>query len=241
MQRLQSVRKVMTIRAFFFLILLLPIWAQAQTDAYDWQIWSGFAIENYDIRRLNLGYSYQNRLDRNVSRVRGHYSSLDASYKWKKHYRLLASVRFASSNRWDKLRWSLGVSRSFNLLSNTTFKLRALWQYQSLPGSEIRYGINVPQQNYRLRFTLRQKLIKKTWLNLHTEPLWRAEPGSFEFNRLRSTIQLERSLPGPWVMTLGYLRQNGFNRSTNMQAIVLEVQFYFKLRKRRCLLLNVPI
>jgi hypothetical protein len=127
------------------------------------------------------------------------------------------------------------------LLSGTTVKLRALWQLQAFPGSDIRYGINVPQQNYRIRFTVRQKILKKTWINLHTEPLWRAEPGTFEFNRIRSTVQLERSLPGPWSLTLGYLRQNGFNRGTNMQAIVFEVQYFFKLRKRRCLLLDIKI
>ncbi len=135
----------------------------------------------------------------------------------------------------------MGISRSFDLLSGTTVKLRALWQLQAFPGSDIRYGINVPQQNYRCRFTVRQKIFKKTWINLHTEPLWRAEPGTFEFNRIRSTVQLERSLPGPWSLTLGYLRQNGFNRGTNMQAIVFEVQYFFKLRKRRCLLLDIKI
>jgi hypothetical protein len=231
----------MMIRGILFLLLFAPLVLYSQSDSYDWQLWSGFSIENNDFKRLDLGLSYQNRLDREFSRIRGHYTTLDASYKWRKKIRLLAAVRFASSDRWDKLRLSMGISRSYDLLSGTTVKLRVLWQLQAFPGSDIRYGINVPQQNYRIRFTVRQKILKKTWINLHTEPLWRAEPGTFEFNRIRSTVQLERSLPGPWSLTLGYLRQNGFNRGTNMQAIVFEVQYFFKLRKRRCLLLDIKI
>ena len=231
----------MMIRGIVFFWLFAPLYLYSQSDSYDWQLWSGFSIENNDFERLNLGLSYQNRLDRDISRIRGHYTTLDASYKWRKKIRLLAAVRFASSERWDKLRLSMGISRSFDLLSGTTVKLRALWQFQAFPGSDIRYGINVPQQNYRCRFTLRHKIFKKTWINLHTEPLWRAEPGTFEFNRIRSTVQLERSLPGPWSLTLGYLRQNGFNRGTNMQAILFEMQYFFKLRKRRCLLLDIKI
>ncbi|MFN5371547.1 MAG: hypothetical protein ACK5B6_08810 [Bacteroidia bacterium] len=231
----------MMIRGILFLFLFAPLYIHSQSDAYDWQLWSGFSIENNDINRLDLGLSYQNRLDRAISRVRGHYTTLDASYKWRKKVRLLAAVRFASSERWDKLRLSLGATQSFELLSGTTIKFRGLWQIQAYPGSEIRYGINVPQQNYRFRFSLRQKILKKTWLNLHTEPLWRAEPGILEFNRIRSSVQLERALPGPWSLTLGYLRQNGFNRGANMQAIVFEVQYFFKLRKKRCLLLDITI
>lgn len=229
------------IRGLRLFFLFVPLCLHSQSDSYDWQLWSGFSVENYDFDRLNLGLSYQNRVDRDFTRIRGHYTTLDASYKWRKKIRLLAAVRFASSDRWDKLRFSMGISRSFDLLSGTTVKLRALWQFQTFPGSDIRFGINVPQQNYRCRFTVRHKILRKTWINLHTEPLWRAEPGTFEFNRIRSTVQLERSLPGPWSLTLGYLRQNGFNRGTNMQALLFEVQYFFKLRKRRCLLLDIKI
>lgn len=231
MPRLQSVHKAMTIKKLLCLLLMSPCFASAQTDAYDWQIWSEVSLDYNEIPKLDLGLSFQNRLDQQLTRLRGNYITLDASYKLGKGLRALAAIRGATSSRWDKLRFSAGLSRSVDFGKTTSFKIRTLIQHQVFAGSDVRYSLNLPQQNYRIRLTLRQKLIKKTWLNVHTEPMWRSEGNAFGFYRLRSSLQIERALPGPWTMNVGYMIQQGFNRSSNFQALIAGISFNLKPKR----------
>jgi hypothetical protein len=222
----------MMIKRFAIALFLWPVSLFSQQDAYDWQLWSEASVEYKQIPKLDLGLSFQNRLDRNVTRLRGNYLTLDASYKLGKGFRVLAAVRGASSARFDKLRFSAGLSRGFEFGKATSIKIRGLVQHQVFAGSDVRYGINVPQQNYRVRISLRQKLIKKTWLNVHSEPMWRKEGSEFGFYRLRSSVQIERSLPGPWTVNMGYMIQQGFKRGSNVQAVLIGVGYELKFKAK---------
>jgi hypothetical protein len=204
----------------------------AQETPYDKQLWSGLNVEFNEISKLDLGLSYQSRFDRNIQRFRGSYITANASYKLKKGFRWVVAMRAASSPRFDKLRFSGGFTKNFELGKSTSIKLRALWQYQMLSGSDLRYGLNVPQQNYRFRISIKQKIARKTWITLQTEPLWRKELQAIHINRLRSSVQIDRSLPGPWSVSMGYIIQQGLGRGTNFHGLLCEISYELKFKKK---------
>jgi len=218
-------------------IILIYFWGHsvlfAQENRYDRQLWSGLNVEFNDIKKLNLGLSYQSRFDKNIQQFKGSYVTAEAAYKLGNGIRVLGAVRGASSARWDKLRFSAGLSKNIDLGKWTELKLRALWQYQVFSGSDVRYGLDVPQQNFRFRVSLKQKIARKTWVTLQTEPLWRNELREVALNRLRTSLQLERSLPGPWSVTLGYINQIGFNNSSNAHILLLGIGYELKFKPKR--------
>ena len=217
-------------------IILIYFWGNsvlfAQENRYNRQLWSGLNVEFNEIKKLNLGVSYQSRFDRNIQRFKGSYVTTEVAYKIGNGIRLLGAVRGASSLRWDKLRFSAGVSKNFEFGKLTELKLRALWQYQVFSGSDVRYGLDTPQQNYRFRVSIKQKIARKTWIILQTEPLWRKELREVALNRLRTSLQLERSLPGPWSVTLGYMNQIGFNKSSNAHVLLVGVGYELKFKPK---------
>jgi hypothetical protein len=204
----------------------------AQKTPYDKQLWSGINLEFNEIKKLNLGLSYQSRFDRNIERFKGSYVTAEAAYKFGKGIRLLGAIRGASSARWDKLRFSAGLSKNFELGKRTELKLRFLWQYQVFTGSDVRYGLEVPQHNYRFRLSIKQKIAQKTWITLQTEPLWRKELQEVNLNRIRTSLQLERSLPGPWSVSLGYMNQIGFNGNSNVHALLVTMVYELKFKSK---------
>jgi hypothetical protein len=222
----------MMTKRFLWISFLFPFFALGQGDYYDWHIWSEATVEYKELPKLDLGIGFQNRLDQNITRLRGNYLTLEASYKLGMGIRLVVGLRGATSPRWDQLRMSGGFSRGFNVGKNTSIKCRFLFQHQVFSGSDARYGLNLPQQNYRLRLSFRQKLIKKTWFILHTEPMWRGVPSEIYFLRIRSSAQIERSLPGPWSVNAGYMLQVGFNGAANFHAGLLGVTYELSFKPK---------
>jgi hypothetical protein len=215
----------MMIKRLLICGFFLPLSVSAQLGNYDWHLWTEANVEYKELPKLDVGLGFQNRLDQNISRLRGNYLTLEASYKVGKGIRLIAGMRGATSPRWDQLRFSAGISRGFDFGKNTSLKFRLLFQHQVFSGSDIQYGLNLPQQNYRIRLSFRQKLLKKTWFILHSEPMWRSNNDNFYFIRIRSSAQIERSLPGPWSIYAGYLLQFGFNGAANFQGGLLGVNY----------------
>jgi hypothetical protein len=225
--------RAMMIKHFLTLIFLGCSVLFAQTTSFDRQVWTGASVDFKEIRKLDLGVTFQSRFDRNAQRLRGNYLTAEASYKLGKGFRFLGAVRGATSPRWDKLRFSTGISKNFDLGKTTTLKIRSLWQYQVFSGSEPRYGLNVPQHNFRLRVSIKQKIARKTWITLQSEPLWRKEASVVALNRLRTSLHIERTLPGPWSVTLGYMNQLGFNNSSNAHVLLASVGYELKFKPKR--------
>jgi hypothetical protein len=227
------VRKAMMTRLLLTGALLGNSILFAQSNTYDQQIWAGASIDYKEIRKLDLGVTFQSRFDRNAQRLRGNYLTAEASYKIGKGFRFLGAIRGATSSRWDKLRISTGFSKNIDLGKTTILKIRGLCQYQVFSGSYLRYGLNVPQNNFRLRVSIKQKIARKTWLTLQTEPLWRKELKKTNLYRLRSALQIEYALPGPWSISMAYIIQQGLGRSTNFNALVCNANYELKLKKKR--------
>ena len=206
----------------------------AQADQRDFHLWTAIEVNHKLNKKTELSAQFQSRFDREVNRLRGNYFSIDASHKLGKGYRLLLDARFATSSRWDKYRFGIGLQKNikFDEKGNSELKLRALYQYQFFPTADVQYGIDVPQQNCRFRASFTKKIIKKTYLTIQSEPMWRAEAGSFFFRRVRSTISVKRSLPGPWAIQVGYTRQFNFNNPADIQIVSASLSYELKRKPK---------
>lgn len=210
---------------------LLPL--NAQNIPSDVQLWSSAEITGSPAKKLDLSGSFQSRLDQNVSRLRGNYFSIEASRKIASGLRILVNARFATSNRWDRYRFGVGIQRNikWGASGKSEIKLKFQYQYQFEPGFDIRYGINTPQQNLRFKTTWDRKIIKKTILSLSVEPLWRIEASETFFRRVRYTAIVKRSLPGPWTLEAGYTYQQVYNNPG--RAHIARIGLSYELKRKK--------
>lgn len=223
--------KKLLFSAFLSTITLV---ASAQADQRDLHLWTAIEASHKLNKKIELSAQFQSRFDREVNRLRGNYFSIDASRKLGNGYRLLLDARFATSSRWDKYRFGIGFQKNIKLdeKGKSEIKLRALYQYQFFAGANAQYGLEVPQQNFRFRASFKRKIAKKTYLTIQSEPMWRTEAASFFFRRVRSTINLKRSLPGPWEIQVGYTRQFNFNNPADIQIVSTTLSYELKRKAK---------
>ncbi len=236
MPKLLLVKAEMMINKIIVLAFLIASTTvvSAQADLRDLHLWTAIEINHKLNKKIELSVQFQSRFDREVNRLRGNYFSIDASRKLGNGFRLLLDARFATSSRWDKCRFGIGLQKNikFDEKGNSELKLRALYQYQFFPTADVQYSIDIPQQNYRFRASFTTKIIKKTYLTIQSEPMWRAEAGSFFFRRVRSTVSVKRSLPGPWAIQVGYTRQLNFNNPVDIQIISTTLSYDWKRKAK---------
>lgn len=221
--------KLITLVLLGFSNLLL-----AQSIQKDLNLWTSLDLKHQPTKKIELTAQFLSRFDRNITKLNANYFSLDASRKLGNGWRFLFETRFSTSSSWDKLRFGAGFQKSFKLdsLGKSEIKFRALYQYQYSLAQDVRYGIEVPQQNFRFRLSWTKKLMKKTYLTIQSEPLWRIEAGDFFFRRVRSTASIKRSLPGPWSIELGYTRQLNFNNLSDIQIITTSISYELKKKAK---------
>lgn len=223
------------IRLYLFCcFILVTTSVSAQALRRDFNIWAGFEVKHQITKKFELSVQFQSRFRDNASQLRGNYFSIDASRKLGKGYRLLFDARFATSPNWDKYRFGLGLQKTikFDPKGNSEIKIRTLYQYQFFPSAQAIYGIDEAQQNYRFRISFNQKIFKKTYLTIQSEPMWRLQGGEFFFRRLRSAIIIKRSLPGPWTIEAGFARQLNFNRRANINIASIGISYEIKKKKK---------
>lgn len=216
-----------------FLILVffcfsVSIWAQPnQTDL---NLWTSLDIKHQPTKKIELTAQFLSRFDKNISQLNANYFSLDASRKLGKGFRFLLESRFSTSSSWDRLRFGIGFQKSLKLdsLGKSELKFRALYQYQYSLAEDVRYGLELPLQNFRLRVSWTNKIFKKTYLTIQSEPMWRSENGDFYFRRVRSNATIKRLLPGPWAIEIGYTRQFNFNDPSNIHILVTSISYELK-------------
>ena len=202
----------------------------AQSNAADLNLWTSFEVKHQPTKKVELTAQFLSRFNQNITQLNANYFSLDASRKLGNGLRILLESRFSTSYNWDRLRFGIGLQKTIKLdsLGKSEFKLRGLYQYQYSLAEDIRYGIELPQQNFRFRVSFTNKIFKKTYLTIQSEPMWRMEDGDFFFRRVRSNVSIKRLLPGPWSIELGYTRQMNFNDPSNFNIVTTAVEYEFK-------------
>lgn len=219
-------------RVLRFAFLLFPALANAQLS--DQATWLSLEVKREISRKIDLEISQQIRLDRNSTRLRGSYSNLDLSYKLGNGWQALAEARFSTSARWDRLRYGAGVSKrwKFTGKGKPEMRIRALFQRQFHLLSDPEFGINPPQNNYRIKLGYERKLISKTRFTVFAEPMWRSEAGSTFARRLRLGLQINRSLPGPFSLSLGYVWQRNLNVPRTFHIVQAGLSFNWKRKAK---------
>lgn len=192
--------------------------------------WFTFELNRELSKKVSAEFSQQVRLDRNNTRLRGLYTNADFSYKLGKGWRALAEVRYSTSARWDRIRYGAGLQKRWKLKGKqkAEVRLKGLFQRQFHWLSDPTFGINPPINNYRIKLGYEQKLIPKTRLGVFVEPMWRTERGETFARRFRAGLQLNRALPGPFNVTLGYMWQRNINVIRNFHILQLTLSFNWK-------------
>jgi hypothetical protein len=221
-------------RLLFFAFVCSTINLSAQSNSADLNLWTSFDVKHQPTKKIELTAQFLSRFDKNITQLNANYFSLDASRKLGNGLRLLFESRFSTSSSWDKLRFGIGFQKSIKLdsLGKSELKIRGLYQYQYSLAEDIRYGIELPQQNFRLRISWTNKIFKKTYLTIQSEPMWRSEDGDFFFRRVRSNVSIKRLLPGPWSIELGYTRQINFNNPSNINILTTGVSYEWKKKTK---------
>lgn len=214
--------------AFFF----LPIVANAQLS--EQATWISFEVKREVSKKIDLELSQQIRLDRNSTRIRGHYSNVDLSFKLGKGWQALAEARFSTSARWDRIRYGAGLSKRWKLggKGKPELRLRVLFQRQFHLLSDPEFGINPPQNNYRIKLGYERKLIRKMRLMAYAEPMWRSEASETFARRIRLGLQLNRSLPGPFNLSLGYVWQRNLNMLRTFHIVQAGISMNWKRKTK---------
>lgn len=213
------------LRLAFF---ILPIVANAQRS--EQATWLSLEVKREVSRKIDLELSQQIRLDRNSSRIRGHYSNVDLSYKLGNGWQALVETRFSTSVRWDRIRYGAGIFKRWKLggKGKPELRMRTLFQRQFHLLSDPEFGINPPQNNYRIKLGYERKLISKTRFTVFAEPMWRTEAGETFARRLRLGLQLNRALPGPFNLSLGYVWQRNLNVPRTFHIVQAGLSFNWK-------------
>lgn len=198
------------------------------------QSWWSLNAETSLSKKWSLELSEQVRLSHDPLQLRGSYTSLGLEYKLGKGWRMLGGFRFSTSARFDRLRYGLGLQKRFELGKSLKgeLRLRALYQYQHHWFSMPEYDINPPMHNIRFMARYDFKLIKKTRMSLFAEPLWRYESGELFFHRYRAGIAIERELPGPFSLSVGYTLQHVFSKPSITHIARVGLNYTFKRSKK---------
>lgn len=223
-------------KSILLLLLCVYNWGlDAQVVRRDIHLWTSVEINRKLTSKAEVSFQFQNRIDRRLNRLRGNYFSIDYSHKLRNGFKLLTDVRFATSARWDKYRIGVGIQKNFKLdtKGKNEIKLRALYQYQFFQNALPRFGIDFPQQNFRFRASFSKKIIKKTTLIIESEPMWRYEGNDFFFRRIRSSISVKKSLPGPWTLETGYTRQFNFNNRADFQIVFASLSYEWGKKNKK--------
>lgn len=218
------------IRSLVVLLLTLVAGSPVHAQSTDLQAWSTFTVKQQLTKKLSAEYAAQLRFDENLSRLRGAYYSISVEYKLMKRTYLLGEFRYSTSVRWDRFRPGIGIQRSFYPFGKKQGELRArfLYQKQLYLHSDELYGLNPTLSNYRLRFQFDRKIARKTHARIIFEPLVRSKSAETYFSRYRIGVSIVRSLPGPWKMDVGFVRQENFPKrsAANMLRIGLQLDLY---------------
>jgi hypothetical protein len=213
----------MKINPYLFLILLLST-CKLSAQSRDFQVWNALAL-NQDLKKgFDLSAQYQSRIDKDISRFRGSYISATIGYKLNKHWTAEAGIRYSTSNRWDRIRYSVGIGRSWKW-DKLELSAKAKYQYQYYLESLPEWGINPPAQNFRLKLGAEQKIIKKLKVFVSTEPMFRYKASEFYFRRVRNTVGIKWSPIKRTSFEASYIWQPQWNSDAIIQVMQFNVSY----------------
>ncbi len=223
----------MKIKQFLFLILILNTWNLSAQTPSDFQVWNALEL-NQDLRKgFDLSAQYQSRFDKNCSRFRGSYISATLGYKLNKHWAVEAGIRYSTSNRWDRIRYSVGFGRNWKW-DKLTLSAKAKYQYQYYFESIPEWGINPSIQNFRLKLGAEQKIIIKLKVFLSSEPMYRYSSSEFYFRRIRNTVGIKWSPNKHTSFEASYIWQPQWNSKIIIQVLQFNVSYDLpKLSKKK--------
>lgn len=198
------------------------------------QSWWSLSAETNLSKKWTLELTEQIRMTHDPLGLRGSYSSMGLEYKLGKGWRVVGGLRYSTSSRFDRLRYGFGIQKRISLgkAIKGELRLRALYQYQHHWLSMPEYGINPPIQNIRFMARYDFKLAKKTRMNVFAEPLWRFEASEGFFHRYRAGIAVERELPGPFSISVGYTLQQVFSKPSITHISRLGLNYTFKRSRK---------
>jgi hypothetical protein len=213
--------QAMKIKFFIFIVACLMIEsAQAQTS--DFQLWNAIELRQ-DLRKgFDVSMQFQSRFDNNASQFRGSYMSSKLGYSLSKIVSLDADIRYSTSSSWDRIRYGIGINAQGKTAGfNLSAKLK--YQYQHFLQRVPEFGINPPIHNFRIKFGVERKIVKKLKVFLSVEPLYRQKSTTLYFKRIRNTIGLQWSPIKKTTLEASYIYQPQWNSSKTIHVMQFSI------------------
>ena len=216
------------------LLLLLCISAgilKSQTS--DFQLWNAVELKQDLPKGFDLSLQYQSRFDKDITRFRGSYISVAGGYKLNKTFSADAGLRFSTSSRWDRLRYSAGISGQWKK-SGWNFSAKFKYQYQFYLAAMPENGINPPAHNLRLKLGAEHKITKKLKAFLSSEPLYRIQESEGYLRRIRNTAGIIWSPIKRMSFEAAYIWQPQWNSARIVHIAQFNIAYDLpKIKKRK--------
>ena len=206
--------------------LASPVVAQSRDDR---QVWGSVKVEKELTRRWRVAGEYQMRFEENASKLRGHYFSAEAGYRFFKFLEGEAEYRFIASPERTANRVRINLIAKARI-RKVTFSWRTGLQRQFEEFADADADPQV-RDYWRNRFQAKWKFVKHWEVFGAWEPFYRIDPdgNDSKFDRLRYTAGLEWEFVENHHFGASYLYQPQINRRNPRVFHIFNFEYAWKI------------
>lgn len=195
--------------------------------------WFGAGVSSKVNKRISWNAESQLRLNQGFTRYNTVLVDLGGRYKITKDLDFDLTYRFAHGQN-DQLLYFLRHRIALDLryewdLGKPEIQFRVRYQagQRGVPGSSE--GISDLRDAFRYRAKIDRKLFRKTRGSASCELFQSTDLNDFQLTDYRLRFQVERNLPGPHEITIGYLFQEELFRANPLKEHILTLGYSVKI------------
>ena len=214
-------------------ILLFLLSLQGYSQYTDGGGWFGVGASSKINDKFSWSAESQLRVNQGFTRYRTLLLDIGGRYKITKDFAFDLTYRFAHGQN-DQLlyylRHRIAADLRYNLdLGKPEVQFRVRYQagQRGVPGSTE--GISDLRDAFRYRVKVSRKLIRKTRGSASCELFQSSDFNDYQLTDYRLRFQVERNLPGPHKVTVGYLFQEELFRANPLKEHILTLGYSVKI------------
>jgi hypothetical protein len=215
----------------FFLFSFQLVKSQAtRADPVDIQGWFGANVEADLPKKWDIDFSYQVRMNNNITSYNGSYYSIGVKKQLIKPLSILVEYRLSQVLKGTYNRLSTGLDIDFNV-NKIKSDLRFLYQNQV---QDFDDPIKETDKDHFLRARVRGRipLIKKTYLVLSTEPIYSLSPG-FRIDNYRHQVGFRYDIKKYIQLELFYINRPDYAKSYKRQYHIFATTLSYSFKVKR--------
>lgn len=198
----------------------------------DGGLWVGFGWDKKLSKKITLNGEGQLRMNQNMTRYATLLKDVGVRYKLQKDLDLDVTYRFAHGQNSRALyffRHRLNADLRYTLdlgKPELKFRVRVQTGHRGVPGTE--FNLRESGSGLRYRVGIKRKIIKKTRGLVDVEFFQSRENQSFQWSDYRIRFRVDRNLPGPHTVSVGYLYQEEIFTADPMREHILTLAYGVK-------------